>query len=29
VLGVARAEKDDGESTSSSTLVGATEVKHG
>jgi glutamate synthase domain-containing protein 3 len=29
VLGVARAEKDDAESTSSSTLVGATEVKHG
>jgi glutamate synthase (ferredoxin) len=29
VLGVARVEKDDGESTSSSTLVGATEVKHG
>jgi glutamate synthase (NADPH) large chain len=29
VLGVARVEKDDGESTTSSTLVGATEVKHG
>jgi glutamate synthase (NADPH/NADH) large chain len=29
VLGVARVEKDDGESTASSNLVGATEVKHG
>jgi glutamate synthase domain-containing protein 3 len=29
VLGVARAEKDDAESTTSSNLVGATEVKHG
>jgi glutamate synthase (NADPH) large chain len=29
VLGVARAEKDDAESTTPSNLVGATEVKHG